>query len=186
MGFGINHKGIRAKRVVTYGSEIKIIAFMESGVQLAGRIREVFLDGKWIANTNYNKVLSDVSFEGATRKLKDLNSIALLTFHVNYYVSGVLNVLRGGPLTIRDKYSFDMPTLAEEDNWAQLRSDLETNAMAIVQEVEKLSNEQLEKNFVKPEYGTFRRNLEGLIEHSYYHLGQISLLRKMLNSQTHD
>jgi len=35
-------------------------------------------------------------------------SIAALTFHINYYVAGVLNVFQGGKLEIRDKYSFDM------------------------------------------------------------------------------
>jgi hypothetical protein len=35
------------------------------------------------------------------------------------------------------------------------------------------------------QYGTWQRNLEAVIEHSYYHLGQIILIRKMiLHEQT--
>lgn len=36
--------------------------------------------------------------------------------------------------------------------------------------------------FVKQEYGTYLRNIEAQIEHSYYHLGQISLIKKMIMS----
>jgi len=44
----------------------------------------------------------------------------------------------------------------------------------------RLSDEQLEAVFVKEAYGTYRRNIEAVIEHSYYHLGQNSLLRKWM------
>ncbi len=35
----------------------------------------------------------------------------MLTQHVNYYISGVLNVFDGGTLDIRDKLSFDFPAI---------------------------------------------------------------------------
>ena len=35
--------------------------------------------------------------------------------------------------------------------------------------------------FVKPEYGNYYRNLHGLIEHTHYHLGQVALIKKLLN-----
>ena len=34
--------------------------------------------------------------------------------------------------------------------------------------------------FIDGKYGSYLRNIEGIIEHSYYHLGQISLIRKMI------
>ena len=38
----------------------------------------------------------------------------------------------------------------------------------------------MKENFVDEKYGTFQRNIEAMIEHSYYHLGQIVLIKKML------
>lgn len=38
--------------------------------------------------------------------------------------------------------------------------------------------------FIDEKYGTVLRNIEGVIEHSYYHLGQISLIRKMILNDT--
>ena len=43
-----------------------------------------------------------------------------------------------------------------------------------------MPNDKLEEIFVDEKYGTYRRNIEGIIEHSYYHLGQISLIKKMI------
>ena len=46
--------------------------------------------------------------------------------------------------------------------------------------VELVPDQELEENFTDEKYGNYRRNIEGVIKHSYYHLGQISLLRKMV------
>lgn len=153
---------------------------MEHSTKLANRLREVLLNGKWIANTNYKDQLSDLTWKQATNKIGSLNTIAALTFHINYYLAGVLNVLEGGALEIRDKYSFDAPPIRSKEDWENLLNQLSNNAEKFAKEVEAFSNEQLEAGFVNEKYGTYRRNIEGLIEHSYYHLGQISLIKKMI------
>ncbi|MEM8891667.1 MAG: DUF1572 domain-containing protein, partial [Bacteroidota bacterium] len=42
------------------------------------------------------------------------------------------------------------------------------------------SEEKYKEGFVDEKYGTYRRNIDGMIEHCYYHLGQISIIRKMI------
>lgn len=154
---------------------------MESSHQLAQRIREVFLNGRWIANTNFRDQLSDLSLEKATQQIPPLNTIAALTFHINYYLVGLLQVLAGGPLDIRDQFSFDLPPMQSDEDWDKLVNDLHVNAEKFAEQLENMSEEQLAATFVKEKYGTYRRNIEGVIEHSYYHLGQISLLKKLIN-----
>jgi len=39
----------------------------------------------------------------------------------------------------------------------------------------------LDSVFVDEKYGTYLRNIEGVIEHCYYHLGQISLIKKLVS-----
>ncbi|MEZ5031918.1 MAG: DinB family protein [Saprospiraceae bacterium] len=153
---------------------------MESAKDLATRFREVVLDGKWIANTNFQDRLTGVTLPQASRRIGSLNSIAMLTYHIHYYIAGVLNVLRGGDLVIRDRYSFDLPELNTEEAWDALRQALYRDAEAFAGAVEQLSEEQLDSTFVDEKYGTYRRNIEGIIEHSYYHLGQVSLIRKLV------
>ena len=64
---------------------------MSTTLQLAKRFREVILDGLWIANTNFKDQLKDVTWEQATTKIADLNTIAMLTFHIDYYITNLLN-----------------------------------------------------------------------------------------------
>jgi hypothetical protein len=152
---------------------------MKRNEQLANRLREVLLSGHWIANTNYKAQIESVTWEQATQKIETLNTIAALTFHVNYYLAGLLKVFRGGKLEIRDKYSFDLPPITSAADWEKLVADFLFNAEAFVGEVEKMPDAVLDAPFVNEKYGTYLRNIEGVIEHSYYHLGQISLLNKL-------
>ncbi|WMX17253.1 DUF1572 domain-containing protein [Aureispira sp. CCB-E] len=153
---------------------------MKQSKQIANRFREVLLSGQWIANTNCKEMLSGISWQEAIRKIGSLNTIHGLTYHIDYYVAGVLNVLEGGTLDIRDKYSFDCPEITCESDWDNLLNSMWSNAEQFANCVEKMSDEQLEKSFVDEKYGNYRRNIEAIIEHSYYHLGQISLIKKML------
>jgi len=148
--------------------------------QIADRLREVLLNGHWIANTNYKKQIEDIHWKQATKKIEGLNSIATLTYHINYYLDGILQVFNGGKLEIRDAYSFDMPPIQSEKDWNNLIDTFVSNAEKFAVHAENLTDEQLDKVFVDQKYGTYLRNIEGVIEHSYYHLGQISLLKKMI------
>ena len=69
--------------------------------QIANQIREVLLNGTWVA-TNYKVQLSDVSWQQANTKVADLNTIADITFHIDYYLAGLIQVFKGGILDIRD------------------------------------------------------------------------------------
>jgi hypothetical protein len=147
---------------------------------LANRLREVLLQGKWIANTNFKEQIQSITWEQANQKVGNLNTIALLTFHINYYLQGLLNVFNGGALEIRDKYSFDMPEINSEKKWNVLVSIFLTNAELFAAHVEQMEDSAFDQPFVDEKYGTYLRNIEGVIEHSYYHLGQVSLLKKMV------
>lgn len=154
---------------------------MERQLFLANRLREVYLNGHWIANTNYQEQLSDISWEQAIYKVKELNSIAALTYHINYYLSGLLTAFETGKLEISDKYSFDLPEITEMNDWNKLRSDFLTNAALFADKVEQLDAKVFDQPFFDEKYGSYLRNIEGVIEHSYYHLGQIVLIKKIIN-----
>ncbi len=153
---------------------------MQRNVTLSQRLREVFLDGKWIANTNYQEQIIDLSWHQAINKIYDLNSVALLTFHINYYLEGLLHVFNGGKLEISDRYSFEMKNISKEEEWNELKLKFLTNAEAFCNKVEELDEAILNEAFVDEKYGTYLRNIEAVIEHSYYHLGQIVLIKKMI------
>ncbi len=153
---------------------------MKRNLTIANRLQEVLLSGKWIANTNFKEQILSVSWEQAIQQIDNLNSIALLTFHINYYLEGILNVFNGGQLEIRDKYSFNMPEISSAEAWNKLISDFISNSETFIEKVVQMDDMIFDQTFVDERYGNYLRNIEGVIEHSYYHLGQISLIRKMI------
>ena len=152
---------------------------MDLTSQIAKQFREVLLNGKWIS-TNFKEQFSDVTWEQATTKVADLNTIADLAFHINYYVAGVLQVFEGGSLDIRDKYSFDAPPIESREDWENRLNKFYDDAEKFAQAVEQMPDSKLMEGFVDEKYGNYHRNILGMIEHSYYHLGQVVLIKKLL------
>ncbi|MFQ5447752.1 MAG: DUF1572 domain-containing protein [Saprospiraceae bacterium] len=153
---------------------------MNLPAQLAKQFREVHLNGDWVAATNIKAELSDLTWKQATTKVSSLNTIAALAFHINYYVAGILNVLEGGSLDIRDKYSFDLPLIESQSDWEKLLNKMWSDAEKFANLVEQMTGEKLREDFSGEKYGTYHRNILGMIEHCYYHLGQIVLIKKLL------
>lgn len=154
---------------------------MEIAKTLADSLSEVLLDGKWVTGTNIKDEIKDLDWEMATMKINSLNSIADLTFHMNYYLAGVLQVFEGGELEIRDKFSFDYKPIESQKEWEQLIDKFSNDAEKFVKAVAHMSNEDLDQDFVKKEYRNYFRNIMLMSEHCYYHLGQIMLIKKMIN-----
>jgi hypothetical protein len=153
---------------------------MKSTHEIAKRFREVILNGTWIANTNYKHQLTDLNWEIATTKFNSLNTIAVLAQHIHYYINGVKNVFRGGSLDIKDKYSFDFLPIHSQNEWETFLTKFWNDAEEFASLIEQMPEGKLKDVFVDEKYGTYQRNIEGIIEHSYYHLGQIVLIKKIL------
>ena len=147
--------------------------------QIAKQFREVMLHGTWVA-TNFKVQLTNINWEQATTKVGTLNTIATLTFHIDYYISGLIQVFQGGTLDIRDKYSFDAPSITSQKDWENRLQKLWNNAETLSNLIENLTDEALMQPFVEEKYGNNYINIQAMIEHCYYHLGQIVLIKKML------
>jgi hypothetical protein len=88
--------------------------------------------------------------------------------------------LRGGTLDIKDKFSFDFPAIESQNDWETFLSKFWNDSEEFANLIEKMSDEDLKGIFVDEKYETYKRNIEGMIEHSYYHLGQILLIKKII------
>ena len=155
---------------------------MNTTKQLAQHFRDVHFGGNWTF-VNLKNSLDDVTWQEATTKLHDFNTIATLLFHFNYYVNPVLKVLQGEPLIASDKYSFDCPPITSNEDWQKLVQKVLDEAALFAQEIEKLDELKLYDVFSEEKYGNYFRNLLGIIEHSHYHLGQISLIKKLIRQK---
>lgn len=146
--------------------------------QIAKHFREIHFGGNWTVS-NVKDQLKDVSWEEANKKIDDLNTILILSVHMKYYVSAVLRVLQGGALVAKDELSFTHNLQNQEDWDAHVHSYLE-EAEELAGLIENLSEEEIYSDFTDSKYGSYYRNLHGIVEHTHYHLGQISLIKKFI------
>ena len=153
---------------------------MELTTQLTNRLKEVFLEGKWVLGTNFKEQISNLDWKDATKNIDGLNSIAEITFHIHYYVSGVSKVLEGKPLEIKDQFSFDAPPIQSKQEWDELVNLFCIDSEKFIKLVENLPKNQLFQEFENPKYGNYLRNINVMIEHTCYHLGQLVLIKKLL------
>jgi hypothetical protein len=153
---------------------------MSTQKQIAKNLRDVYGGENWTA-VNLKDTLKDVSWQQAIAKIDNLNTIAMLVFHINYYVDAALSVLQGQPLKASDKYSFDLQPVTSDADWQKLIGHVFSQAEIFAQEIEKLEESKLFEVFADAKYGNYFRNLMGVVEHAHYHLGQIVIIKKMLN-----
>ncbi|WP_299552188.1 DinB family protein [Seonamhaeicola sp.] len=156
---------------------------MTTQKQLANRIQEVLLSGKWVAGTNIKEQVSDLTWEQATTKVGSLNTIVDLLFHTNYYIAGLVHFFKTGNLDIKDQYSFDGPEIKSEADWQALIDRFCNDSEEFIKAVEQMTDAELDQIFFDKKYGTYHRNINVIIEHSYYHFGQMVLIKKLLETK---
>lgn len=149
--------------------------------QVAKHLREVHFGGTWTAADLRSK-LNGVGWRQATTRVANFHTIACLVFHINYYIRAAIEVLQGGPYRGDDAVSFDCPVISSAEDWERLKAESWRDAESLASLVEQLPDEMLEEPFVDEQSGTNFRCLLGRVEHAYYHLGQISLIKSMLDS----
>jgi len=147
--------------------------------QIAGHLREVYFGGNW-TDSNLRGQLAGITWRQAGTKLHSFNTIAALVYHINYYVDAVSRVLEGGKLEAKDAESFDHPPIQSAREWQALQDKLWHDGERFAALIEKLPEEKMWEDFTGKKYGSYYRNLQGIIEHTHYHLGQIVLIKKML------
>ncbi|MFM6925398.1 MAG: DinB family protein [Ferruginibacter sp.] len=152
---------------------------MNLSSQIAKHFRDVFFGGNW-TSVNLKQTVEDVSWQQATVQVNGFNSIATLVYHMHYYVRVVKKVLEGEALNASDQYSFDLPPITSAADWDNLLDTVWRDAAGFAALVEQLPEQQMGELFADEKYGTYYRNIHGIIEHTHYHLGQITLIKKLL------
>jgi hypothetical protein len=146
---------------------------------IAKQLREVYFGGNWSCS-NFKDTLENINWQHATLQIYNCNTIATLTFHSTYYVTALLKVLKEGILQAKDEYSFKHPPINNQNDWEQMLLSIFEEAQEAILLIESLHDSILEKEFTNDKYGNYYRNLNGIIEHLHYHLGQIVIVKKII------
>jgi hypothetical protein len=139
----------------------------------------VYFGGNW-TDSSLKQQVEGLGWQQAIAATGSLNTLAALVYHIHYYVKVATGFLAGGPLTGNDKESFRHPPIASQQDWNDLLDRVWTEGEKFASLVERLPDKMLMETFGEEKYGSYYRNLQGIIEHAHYHLGQIALIRKLL------
>lgn len=154
---------------------------MQVSKAIAQRIKEVYFGGSW-TTASVKEFLTGLSIKEANTILNDGNSIYTILHHCHYYTLVQRNVLLGKELLGSDKESFEVPPINSEGELNHFKTKVLEEANDFINLVHKLDDEILMQPFFAEKYGNYYRNLNGLIEHWNYHLGQLYYIRKYLIS----
>ncbi len=155
---------------------------MNTPQHIAKHFREVHFGGNWTCS-NLRDNLADVTWQQATHQVFSINTIATLVYHTHYYVAAVNKVLKGGELEAHDKYSFAHPPIHSQEDWDNLLNKVWEEAETFEGLLKKLPEATLWENISEEKYGIYYRNIHGIIEHTHYHLGQIAVIKKIIQQQ---
>ncbi|MFZ1006167.1 MAG: DinB family protein [Candidatus Sulfotelmatobacter sp.] len=135
--------------------------------------------------------VEDISAELAMRGVEGFpHSIAALVFHMNYWMDYELRRIRGDRPTYPEHNSESFPaelSSANRQDWEQLRKQF-TSLLADFAALANSSPEEMQRQIASSHTGdtklagTLEAVLWQMVAHNSYHVGQIAMIRRMLNA----
>lgn len=152
---------------------------MDLRIALAENTIEVYEGGNW-TDVNIKDTLADVDYiEASTIVDGYANTIASLVHHITFYNQVVKSRLYGIYDTIPAANGFDVKDVKGPEEWYGLQKDSLRSAQDLAVAIQSFP---LDKLFTptKNKDVTFYKMLQGLTEHTHYHLGEIVVLKKII------
>lgn len=143
--------------------------------QMSKHLESVYFGGNW-TSVCFEDVFSQLNLENINHSVKGSATTLTLIYHAHYFVVEVNKVLEGAPLTARDKYSFSPPEISTSEDLSRFIEQIREEAIAFAKNIASRDDDFLASDFIDPQYGTWHKNLMGIIEHLHYHLGQIRMI----------
>jgi uncharacterized damage-inducible protein DinB len=150
---------------------------MTEVVRLHDQLHRSYWGDAW-HGPSLKDVLSGVSaVKAASKPLRNAHSIWEIVLHVNAWLDAARRRIEGEKLNLTDEQ--DWPALKKKGSqaWKETLQILENNQILLEDTVKQLPDARLSDNLTGGAY-TIYFQLQGIIQHTLYHTGQIALLRK--------
>lgn len=149
---------------------------------LSENILNVFEGNNW-TDVSITDILSAISFTQAnTVTAASRNTIAGLAHHLLYWNKVIMQRLQGEDPAIPDSNGFDAGELTSEKTWQNLVAELRQSFVDLSSAIRNFPEDRL-NDLTKSGKSTIGDNLYGIIEHAYYHMGQMMILKNLLMSK---
>ncbi|MBC7902196.1 MAG: DinB family protein [Gemmatimonadaceae bacterium] len=113
------------------------------------------------------------------------HSIAELVWHVIYWRSVLINAFEKNykyKTETVDELNFVPISDLQVKSWTTLKNELAQSQHTILKKLGDLKESDLSAEYQPGK--TMEYMIQGVIHHDYYHLGQIGIVKKIINSQT--
>lgn len=157
---------------------------MTANEKLAEELHHSVFGDPW-HGASLQVILKDVAHKQAFRKpIKNAHSIAELMLHIDAWTQEVLTRLNGNIHTEPLVGDWPKPMEPSEEYWHQLKQQLYDNTNKLIAALKNFPAENLnevvgsKRNAAAGTGYTYEFMISGLLQHTAYHSGQISLLKK--------
>lgn len=149
---------------------------------LSRNLLQVYVGTNW-TERNLKDVLEKITYAESNHEFSFSASIKTLAFHLHYFAKVTLEALKTGKLIAHDRDSWKAEHIDSEEKWNALIQELIQIGKDFSHHIKGMTDEEMLDFLDDPKYGSTYDNVQGIIEHHHYHLGQISLLKNMIQSQ---
>lgn len=149
---------------------------------IAGHIMQVYEGDNW-TSVDIAGTIKDVNWQQAQQKTAaSPNTIASLLHHICYWNGILMQRLEGKNPLIPETNGFNVSELKSENDWNELKQKTHQSFLQLADAVKSFPDEKLSNTYAAGK-SSFYKNLHGVVEHAHYHLGQIVILKKLLQHQ---
>lgn len=149
---------------------------------IAQHILEVHEGNNW-TEVDLTDTLQGISVGHAQQILQaSPNTIAALLHHITYWNRVMVQRTVGVSVILPETNGYDVSILKTEKDWRLLKEDNLRSAHELANAIRNFDEEKLLEPII-PGYPTAYKNLQGSVEHVHYHLGQMVILKKLIESE---
>lgn len=149
---------------------------------IADALMELHKGNNW-TSVSIAETVADISWKGAIAQvLFTPNTIAEILYHITYWNRIVAERGRGIVPEVNESNGFDVPLITDKEGWTRLKEDNLRSAEELAEVIRGYEDSKL-MDPILPEHASAYKNFQGQVEHGYYHLGQIVMLKKYIKSQ---
>jgi uncharacterized damage-inducible protein DinB len=142
-------------------------------------IKEVYEGNNW-TDVNIADTIKGINWQQAQQQTAgSTNTIASLLHHLYYWNGIIRQRMKGETPVIPEMNGYDVPVLNNEEEWNTLKEKTHQSFTELADAVKNFPEEKLQDNYASSIPSTYYRNFQGIVEHAYYHLGQIVILKKL-------
>lgn len=146
--------------------------------RIAKQFRSIYIDGTR-TYPSFQDQLTDVDWEMAIARIGGIQNIATLTHQLGLLVKEGIDLMEGKDPEEESDTVLN-PPFAGANAWHHYKVSVIREGESFAQLLEQLPDHQLWQMYGSAEYGTYYENLYGIVEKTYYHLGQIVLIKKLI------